>query len=291
MNIRGRPRPNNVDVRNIFIEVYNAYPAIYMGRDDINQSNSVILPPSALQKLTGMRNFGKGNDKNEKDPVLFRILNISLNIYTHCGVADFTAQEGLCYLPMNMFDLLCLEEGQKVNLRAISLPEGNFIKLQPFKTEFIDIPDPKKVLEYNLKNYFCVTEGDVISIKFNKKEYKIDVKQCKPEKAIRTLNCNLVVDFDPPKDYKEPKPKNTGASIKFNSEVQKPKLTKEEINKQLIDNKFKGHHLRIDGKEVTQVQALKIKANKEKENAEENYDPRKCRIESNPRPEFKYVEL
>ena len=49
--------------------------------------------------------------------------------------------------------------------------------------------------------------------------------------------------------------------------------------------------MRIDGKEVTQNQAMKVKAKKEQENNEENFDPRKCRINSNPRPEFKYVEL
>ena len=30
---------------------------------------------------------------------------------------------------------------------------------------------------------------------------------------------------------------------------------------------------------------------REQKKNEENYDPRKCRIPSNPRPEFKYVEL
>ena len=283
-NYRVNPRNRNVDVRNLFIEVYKAFPASILGRDDINFSNSIILPPSALSQLSNIKNFG-----SSKDPVLFKILNIDLNMYTHCGVKEFTAEEGCCYLPLNMFDKLCLTEGQKVNVRALSLQAGTFIKLQPHKTEFTEITNPKVVLEYNLKDYFCVTEGDTISIKFGKKIYQIDVIQCKPDKQIRTLNCNLEVDFAPPKDYKEPEKK--GTNIKFNSEKQKPVLSKEEINKQITDSKFKGHHFRIDGKEVTQNQALKIKAKKEQENNEENYDPRKCRIDSNPRPDFKYVEL
>ena len=283
-NYRVNPRNRNVDVRNLFIEVYKAFPASILGRDDINFSNSIILPPSALSQLSNIKNFG-----SSKDPVLFKILNIDLNMYTHCGVKEFTAEEGCCYLPLNMFDKLCLTEGQKVNVRALTLKAGTFIKLQPHKTEFTEITNPKVVLEYNLKDYFCVTEGDTISIKFGKKIYQIDVIQCKPDKQIRTLNCNLEVDFAPPKDYKEPEKK--GTNIKFNSEKQKPVLSKEEINKQITDSKFKGHHFRIDGKEVTQNQALKIKAKKEQENNEENYDPRKCRIDSNPRPDFKYVEL
>ena len=285
-------RRRQIDVNNIFIEVYRAFPANIMGRDEIDPTNSVILPPSALKRLSLMKNFG-----DTKNPILFRILNIQLSIYTHCGVFDFTAEEGTCYLPVNMFDRLCLEEGAKVNLRALALNPGSFIKIQPQKTEFINIPEPKKVLEFNLRNYFCVTEGDTISIKFCGKTYKIDILQCKPDKAIRTLNCDLVVDFAPPKDYKEPEPKKpinkvTGSNIKFNSEEKPVKLTKEEIEKTITDKKFSGHHLRIDGKPITQKTAENvIKNKKEKEKAEENYDPRKCRIPSNPRPEFKYVEL
>ena len=231
-NYRVNPRNRNVDVRNLFIEVYKAFPASILGRDDINFSNSIILPPSALSQLSNIKNFG-----SSKDPVLFKILNIDLNMYTHCGVKEFTAEEGCCYLPLNMFDKLCLTEGQKVNVRALSLQAGTFIKLQPHKTEFTEITNPKVVLEFNLKDYFCVTEGDTISIKFGKKIYQIDVIQCKPDKQIRTLNCNLEVDFAPPKDYKEPEKK--GTNIKFNSEKQKPVLSKEEINKQITDSKFK----------------------------------------------------
>ena len=282
-----------IDMRNLFIEVYLAYPASIMGREDIELSNSIILPSDALQKLSFMPNFG-----DSKNPILFRILNIDLNIYTHCGVVEFTAEKGTCYIPSNMFDRLCLEEGQKVNIRAIPLKSGTFIKLQPHKTEFINNKDPKTILEYNLRNYFCVTEGDTISIKFGTKIYKIDVIQCKPDKAIRTLNCDIEVDFAPPKDYKEPeKPSQvtsnlTASNIKFNSEKAPIKLTKEEIQKQITDKKFSGHHFRMDGKAITNNQALKIiKAKIEQQNNEENYNPRKCRIPSNPRPEFKYVEL
>ena len=180
-----------------------------------------------------MKNFGDNNN-----PVLFRILNIDLNIYTHCGVIEFTAEEGTCYIPSNMFERLCLNDGQMVNIRNMELPKGTFIKLQPHLTEFINNPNPKTILEYNLRNYFCVTEGDTISVKFGKKIYKIDIVNCKPGKAIRTLNCDFVVDFDPPKDYKEPprQAKNqinssTSGNIKFKNEEkqQHKKLTPEEL--------------------------------------------------------------
>ena len=288
------PVKKPVDLSAVFIEVYRAYPAMIIGRDDIELSNSIILPPSALDKLSYMKNFG-----DSRNPVLFRILNIQLNIYTHCGVVEFTAEEGTCYLPFNMFDKLNLEEGSKVNIRNIVLKPGTYIKLRPHKTEFINNPQPKTVLEYNLENYFCVTEGDTISVKFRDKIYKIDVIECKPEKQIRTLNCNLQVDFEEPIDYKEyqekhaKKPQNiTGNNIILKPDQIPVKLTKEQIQKQIMDNKFRGHHMRIDGKDVSNNQAKKIiKSKIELQNKEDNYDPRKCRISSNPRTEFKYVEL
>ena len=279
------------DISNLFIEVYRAFPAAAMGRADIDATNSIILPNSALGKLSLLKDFG-----NDKNPLLFRILNIQLGIYTHCGIIEFTAEEGTCYIPYNMFDRLSLEEGQKVNIRATKLEKGTFIKLRPHKTEFINNPNPKVILEYNLRNYFCVTEGDTIDVRFGKKYYKIDVIECKPNKAIRTLNCELEVDFEPPKDYKEPEKVQrsnvSGSNIKFKSNENPENLSKEEIEKQITDKKFSGHHFRADGMEITINQAKKIiKHKKEKKNNEENYDPRQCRIPSNPRPEFKYVEL
>ena len=281
-----------IQIDNIFIEIYKAFPCSVMGRDDIDLSNSIILPQTALQKLSSMKNFG-----DSKNPILFRILNIELNIFTHCGVAEFTAEEGTCYIPYNMFEKLCLIEGQTVNIRNIELKAGTFIKLKPHLTEFINNPNPKTILEYNLRNYFCVTEGDTISVKFGKKIYKIDIIQCKPNKAIRTLNCDIVVDFEAPKDYKEPVKQNitnnNNGSIKFNSnEKIYKKLTEEEIKKQIEDKKFSGHHFRIDGKNVTNTQIQKIMKTKlENKNNEDNYNPRECRIISNPRPSFKFVEL
>ena len=283
-----------IQIDNIFIEIYRAFPAAMVYREDIELTNSIILPQSALGKLSVMKNFG-----NSKDPILFRILNIELNIFTHCGVADFTAEEGVCYIPTNMFERLCLTEGQTVNIRNVELKPGTFIKLQPHLTEFINNPNPKTILEYNLRNYFCVTEGDTISVQFNKKIFKIDIVKCEPNKAIRTLNCDIVVDFDPPKDYKEPpknnlKPiNNNSGSIVFNSnEDPFQQLNNEEIKKKIIeDKKFSGHHFRMDGKDVTNTQVKKIMLARIERKNEENYNPRECRIISHPRPSFKYVEL
>lgn len=278
-----------VDVRNIFIEVYKAYPVSYIGRDDVECTNSVILPPSALAKFTSMRQ----GFSNKSDPVLFRILNIDLNIYTHCGVIDFTAEEEVCYLPTNMFNRLYLAEGQMVNLRNVKLECGKFLKIQPHKTEFIEQPNPKVILENGLRNYFCVTEGDTIAVEFRQKKYNIDIVECKPKKAVLLLNRDIEVDFAPPKDYNEGEKNVTKetqgkTSIDY-SKGEEKKHTQEELRKKLEDQKFFGHHTRLDGKKFTENQIKKVEKQKTIKNNEEGYNPRENRIESKNRAHFHYV--
>lgn len=66
----------------------------------------------------------------------------------------------------------------------------------PHLTEFIDLPYPQNisVSENSLRNYFCITEGDTILVKYNNKCYDIDIVECKPKKAICILNCDLEVE-------------------------------------------------------------------------------------------------
>jgi ubiquitin fusion degradation protein 1 len=184
-----------IDITKLFLQVYEAYPARIVNRNDIELSNNIILPPSALDFLT------KNNIIEEsKNPILFRVLNYEINISTYAGVIDFTAEEGKCYLPTNMFDRLCLLEGQNVNIRKSSLERGIYVRLRPYDIEFMEKINQKDIIEYNLKNYFCLTPYDIISFKFGKKIYKLDVIECKPNKAIRIINSNIEVDFCPPKD-------------------------------------------------------------------------------------------
>jgi ubiquitin fusion degradation protein 1 len=57
-----------------------------------------------------------------------------------------------------MMDNLLLSVGDLVNLKNVSLPKGSFIKIQPHTTKFIDIANPKAVLETCLRSFTCLTE-------------------------------------------------------------------------------------------------------------------------------------
>ena len=179
-------------ISDMFIGYYKAYPASFYERNDLELSNSVILPISALIELSNIKNI-----KGSKDPMLFQIINIDLNMYTFCGVLEFTAEPEICIIPSNMFDRLCLEEGQKIKISLVTLATGTFVKMRPRNIEIFEIfYNPKLIIEYNLRNYFCLTEGDTISIKYQKKIHKFDILECKPNKAIKILNCDLEIELE-----------------------------------------------------------------------------------------------
>lgn len=102
---------------------------------------------------------------------------------------------------------LQLEPGDLLQVKSTDIPLGTFIKLQPQDPSFLEISDPKAVLENAFRNFSCLTTGDVFTFSYNDNIYSIAVLETKPEhisKAICTLETDLSVDFAPPVGYKEP---------------------------------------------------------------------------------------
>jgi ubiquitin fusion degradation protein 1 len=99
---------------------------------------------------------------------------------------------------------MLLTEGQMVKFRNVSLPKGTYVKLQPVTSDFLDISNPKAVLERTLRSYSCLTVGDCFVVHYNNKEYEIEVREAKPGSAISIIETDCQVDFEAPKDYKEP---------------------------------------------------------------------------------------
>ena len=112
---------------------------------------------------------------------------------------------------------LLLELGDLLQIKSTDLPSGSFIKLQPQSTAFLDISDPKAVLENVMRNFACLTTGDTFSFAYNDEIYEMAVLETKPEsrnKAISVLETDLEVDFAPPIGYVEPTraDRNSGTS-------------------------------------------------------------------------------
>eukprot|EP00118_Oscarella_pearsei_P003563 m.14833 g.14833 ORF g.14833 m.14833 type:complete len:308 (+) comp26000_c0_seq2:245-1168(+) len=170
-------------------------------RSDVEKGGKIIMPPSALDQLTRLHIVY---------PMLFRLTNSTMNRVTHCGVLEFVADEGRVYLPHWMMRNLFLEEGGLVQLESASIPVATYSKFQPQQTEFLEITDPKAVLENALRSFACLTEGDVIAIKYNKRDYEMSVLEVKPGNAVSIIECDMNVEFAAPVGYKEPerKPKH-----------------------------------------------------------------------------------
>jgi len=130
------------------------------------------------------------------------ISNPQVGKKTYCGVLEFSAEEGLCYLPYWMMNNLFLEEGSEIILRNVNLQKGKFVVLQPHETAFINLANPKAILEQELTNYSCLMKGDTINIHYNQKDYLIDIVECKPEDQICVVEADIEVDFREPLDYK-----------------------------------------------------------------------------------------
>ena len=110
---------------------------------------------------------------------------------------------------------LLLEPGDLLQIKSTDLPPGRFIKLQPQSPSFLDISDPRAVLENAFRNFACLTVGDIFTFAYNDQVYEMAVLETKPEnpkKAIVVMETDLEVDFAIPVGYEEPKRIPSGTS-------------------------------------------------------------------------------
>ena len=130
-----------------------------------------------------------------------------------------------------MMEQLGFQEGERVRINGASLPKGKFVKLQPQELTFLELSDPKAVLEKALSFFPCLTVGDVIEISHQHINLRFLIIEAKAHdgsdaaEAINILNTDIEVDFAPPVGYVEPtrqppKPQPTMAQ-KLNIDVDK----------------------------------------------------------------------
>ncbi|KIM25321.1 hypothetical protein M408DRAFT_212493 [Serendipita vermifera MAFF 305830] len=212
-----------------FDEHYRAYSVAMMprggNRDNVAYGGKILMPPSALARLTHL---------NLQGPWMFHLRNPqNAAASTHAGVLEFIADEGIVYLPHWMMRTLKLTEGERIRVTGTNLPKGKFVKLQAQETSFLEVSDPKAVLEQALRNWTCLTQGDTIEISYNGLVFGLLVMETRTMSqnnraasrtatpdlppGISVLDTDLEVDFAAPKGYVEPvrpppKPVETMAS-------------------------------------------------------------------------------
>jgi len=176
-------------------ELYRCYPAAFSTKKDLEDGDKVILPPSALHHLASLK---------VTYPLVFELSNPRTGKKTHCGVLEFSSNEGECYVPYWIMQNLLIKSGAMIQITNASLPKGNFVKFQPHETSFTLLSNPRVVLEKALRRYTCLTQGDTVNITHDGKRYEVDILEVRPGTAITVIETDVNVEFAAPKDYKEP---------------------------------------------------------------------------------------
>ncbi|VEU22807.1 DEKNAAC103867 [Brettanomyces naardenensis] len=271
------PNANGIAIPQTFEDYFRCYPVSMMtdsgNKETVNYGGKVFLPQSALHKLTMM---------NIRYPMLFAITSETSGKSTHSGVLEFTAEEGRCYMPQWMLDTINAEPGTLVKIQTTDLAQGTFVKLEPQSVDFLDISDPKAVLENALRNFATLTVGDIIELNYNDQIYRIKVLEVKPESSVHgicVIETDLITDFAPPVGYVEPdyeKQKEGNAKLRREKALAAPSLRGEgsmakqinygDILKESAASttklKFRGEGVKLSGRKVG-VEAVESKEVKE----------------------------
>lgn len=154
-----------------------------------SNTDKIILPVSILELLISME---------VQYPLTFEIVTNQKK--THCGVLEFTSDEGTCFIPQWIMTNLELKEGDNIYLRNVPLTQATFIKFKPCLS-FLEISDPRAVLEYILRSFSCVTIGDKLQFDYNFKIYTLEIIEVLPKKACCIIESDIEVEFDQPDGY------------------------------------------------------------------------------------------
>ncbi|KAI5121659.1 hypothetical protein M0805_002735 [Coniferiporia weirii] len=166
-------------------------------RTNLSYGGKIIMPPSALANLTAL---------DLESPWMFKLGNPqNPAASTHAGVLEFIAEEGCVHLPYWMMKTLRLNEGDPIRITGAELSKGRFVKLQAQSVHFLEISDPKAVLEHALRNFSALTQGDIIEISYNSIVFDLLIMETQPGGGgISILDTDLEVDFAAPVGYVEP---------------------------------------------------------------------------------------
>lgn len=144
-----------------------------------------------------------------------------------------------------MMHNLLLEEGDIIDIESVSLPVATFSKFKPQSPDFLEITNQKAVLENALRNFACLSTGDLVAIRYNSKIYELCVLETKPGNAVSIIECDMNVEFDTPVGYQEPQRVFRKTQADEDAEAVEPPDYHMETNEFIA---FSGEGSRLDGK-------------------------------------------
>ena len=108
-------------------------------------------------------------------------------------------------------ETLGMDVGDMIQIRTTSLELAKMVKLQPQSVSFLEITDPKAVLEKAFRNFATLTKGDVFNFSYNDEIYDVAVLDVKPETdkmGVSMIETDVSVEFAAPVGYVEPEKKS-----------------------------------------------------------------------------------
>ncbi|CCK70720.1 uncharacterized protein KNAG_0F00510 [Huiozyma naganishii CBS 8797] len=246
-----------------FEQLFRCYPVAMMPegvrKDGANYGGKVFLPPSALNRLSLL---------NVSYPMLFEFVAQESERVTYGGVLEFVAEEGRVYLPQWMMETLEVQPGSVLRVRSAEVPLGKFVKLEPQSVDFLDISDPKAVLENALRTFSTLTVGDIVEISYNEAVYRIKILEVEPDStshSICVVETDLVTDFAPPVGYVEPEPQQRAdqaqkkgprggdtSKLKVGSMGNRIEYAKTVMTSSQSTNRFQGEGSKVSGKKAAE---------------------------------------
>ncbi|KAK1367434.1 Ubiquitin fusion degradation 1 [Heracleum sosnowskyi] len=175
-----------------------SFPLSHMNKTHLENGNRIIMPASAIHSVMPRRKI--------KCPMTFEITNLDSGKNSHCGVVEFSAEDGCVYIPDWMMHALVLKDGQFVQVEKTgNLAKATYMKIQPHSTDFVkNLSDRQVMLEEILKDFVCVTAGDTVVINHEDQRYYIDIVATDPEDVVSLFDTDYKIDVMQPLDYEEP---------------------------------------------------------------------------------------
>lgn len=92
-----------------------------------------------------------------------------------------------------------------LRVKNVSLPKATFVKFRPQSVDFLDVSNPRAMLEVALRKYTALTIGDQICIPYSGKKFYLEVCDVQPNGAASVVETDCNVDFEAPVGYVDPK--------------------------------------------------------------------------------------
>ncbi|KAA0154959.1 hypothetical protein FNF29_02103 [Cafeteria roenbergensis] len=159
------------------------------GRPDLEDGDKIILPSELFRAVSRLRlplpflfKLSKGTKPAHAMPT--RTGKAPPPFEQYCGVMEFSADKGKCFLPKWMLRNLRTREGGSIVLTSQrGVKKGQWAKLQPHTMAFVDLAaavGPREVLEVAFRNYSALSVGETLKVSVAGESFLIDVIEVKP---------------------------------------------------------------------------------------------------------------